>query len=203
MFRLLLAVCPEALQLFISGRCKALPHLSPPKWLGLHISRTHLPLPALPGGTLYRFVVTMRLCFLAWTYQRQLQKDDIKMLPISPGVADGLCCRLTEPCFIQGFDNAREAMPMPTNIRRPTINWKDISRCGRLSANVSLLSLLRIATRCHSVTCSKAEHQHLVASWSENNWQIPSLWAYYFQLLSTLSESCWFNSTVICDSVLS
>ncbi|XP_045884407.1 src-like-adapter 2 isoform X2 [Micropterus dolomieu] len=44
------------------------------------------------------------------------------------GVANGLCCRLTEPCFIQGFDDAREAMPMPTNIRRPTINWKDISR---------------------------------------------------------------------------
>ncbi|XP_044075983.1 src-like-adapter 2 [Siniperca chuatsi] len=43
-------------------------------------------------------------------------------------VADGLCCRLTEPCFIQGFDNAREARPIPTTVRRPTINWKDISR---------------------------------------------------------------------------
>ncbi|GLD62205.1 src-like-adapter 2 [Lates japonicus] len=42
--------------------------------------------------------------------------------------ADGLCCRLTVPCFIQGVDNAREARPIPTTIRRPTINWKDISR---------------------------------------------------------------------------
>ncbi|XP_078103966.1 src-like-adapter 2 [Sander vitreus] len=42
--------------------------------------------------------------------------------------ADGLCCQLTEPCFIQGLDNAREARPLPTTVRRPTINWKDISR---------------------------------------------------------------------------
>ncbi|XP_032368718.1 src-like-adapter 2 isoform X2 [Etheostoma spectabile] len=41
--------------------------------------------------------------------------------------ADGLCGRLTEPCFIQGLDNAREARPLPTTVRRPTINWKDIS----------------------------------------------------------------------------
>nr|XP_020448375.1 src-like-adapter 2 isoform X2 [Monopterus albus] len=39
--------------------------------------------------------------------------------------ADGLTCRLTVPCFIQGVDNAR---PIPTAIRRPTINWKEISR---------------------------------------------------------------------------
>ncbi|XP_041813988.1 src-like-adapter 2 [Chelmon rostratus] len=42
--------------------------------------------------------------------------------------ADGLCCRLREPCFIHGFDDAREARPTPTTVRRPTINWKDISR---------------------------------------------------------------------------
>ncbi|XP_019942149.2 src-like-adapter 2 isoform X2 [Paralichthys olivaceus] len=42
--------------------------------------------------------------------------------------ADGLCCRLTSPCSIQGFDDGREARPVPTTIRRPTINWKDISR---------------------------------------------------------------------------
>ncbi|XP_068451066.1 src-like-adapter 2 [Clinocottus analis] len=42
--------------------------------------------------------------------------------------ADGLCGQLTEPCFIQGLDDARESRPMPTAIRRPTINWKDISR---------------------------------------------------------------------------
>ncbi|XP_029005931.1 src-like-adapter 2 [Betta splendens] len=43
-------------------------------------------------------------------------------------VADGLICRLTAPCFIHGLDNAREARPVPTAIRRPTLNWKDISR---------------------------------------------------------------------------
>ncbi|KAM8756647.1 src-like-adapter 2 [Acanthopagrus schlegelii] len=42
--------------------------------------------------------------------------------------ADGLCARLTRPCFIQGFDNARDARPIPITVRRPTINWKDISR---------------------------------------------------------------------------
>ncbi|KAL6111916.1 sla2 [Pungitius sinensis] len=42
--------------------------------------------------------------------------------------AGGLCCRLTGPCFIHGLDAAREPRPMPSAIRRPTINWKDISR---------------------------------------------------------------------------
>lgn len=37
--------------------------------------------------------------------------------------ADGLCCPLTKPCFIRGLDSVR-----PMIIRRPTINWKDISR---------------------------------------------------------------------------
>ncbi|XP_034023154.1 src-like-adapter 2 [Thalassophryne amazonica] len=41
--------------------------------------------------------------------------------------SDGLCCQLGHPCFIQGSDNA-SARPLPTAIRRPTINWKDISR---------------------------------------------------------------------------
>ncbi|XP_069571670.1 src-like-adapter 2 isoform X1 [Brachyistius frenatus] len=39
--------------------------------------------------------------------------------------AHGLCCQLTVPCFIQGLNSA---MPIPTTSRRPTINWKDISR---------------------------------------------------------------------------
>ncbi|XP_023254772.1 src-like-adapter 2 [Seriola lalandi dorsalis] len=43
-------------------------------------------------------------------------------------LSDGLSGRLTTPCFIDGLDNAREARPVPTAIRRPTINWKDISR---------------------------------------------------------------------------
>ncbi|XP_013873193.1 src-like-adapter 2 [Austrofundulus limnaeus] len=42
--------------------------------------------------------------------------------------ADGLCCRLTEPCIIRGLDGSCEARPVPIAIRRPTINWKDISR---------------------------------------------------------------------------
>ncbi|KAG7229652.1 hypothetical protein INR49_012696 [Caranx melampygus] len=41
---------------------------------------------------------------------------------------DGLVCRLTAPCYIKGLDNTREARPIPVAIRRPTINWKDISR---------------------------------------------------------------------------
>lgn len=48
-----------------------------------------------------------------------------------PETADGLCCRLTRPCFIKGLDKAREAKPGPATVRRSTINWKDISRCGR------------------------------------------------------------------------
>ncbi|XP_035007778.2 src-like-adapter 2 [Hippoglossus stenolepis] len=42
--------------------------------------------------------------------------------------ADGLSSRLTAPCFIQGLSDPGEARPVPTAIRRPTINWKDISR---------------------------------------------------------------------------
>ncbi|XP_061584072.1 src-like-adapter 2 [Cololabis saira] len=42
--------------------------------------------------------------------------------------AAGLCCRLTMSCFIQGLDSTREAGPAPTTTRRPTINWKDVSR---------------------------------------------------------------------------
>ncbi|XP_060926367.1 src-like-adapter 2 [Limanda limanda] len=42
--------------------------------------------------------------------------------------ADGLTSRLSAPCFIQGLSDPREARPVPTAIRRPTINWKDISR---------------------------------------------------------------------------
>lgn len=48
-----------------------------------------------------------------------------------PDTADGLCCRLTRPCFIKGLDGGSEPRPVPTARRRPSINWKDISRCGR------------------------------------------------------------------------
>lgn len=55
-YRLLLPFCPEEKQRFVPGLCKALPHLYPPKRLGLHISKTYLPLPTWPCGTLFRFV---------------------------------------------------------------------------------------------------------------------------------------------------
>ncbi|XP_029989672.1 src-like-adapter 2 [Sphaeramia orbicularis] len=42
--------------------------------------------------------------------------------------ADGLCCRLTRPCHIHGSDTTDSATPPPTAMRRPTVNWKDISR---------------------------------------------------------------------------
>ncbi|XP_075904084.1 src-like-adapter 2 [Nelusetta ayraudi] len=41
---------------------------------------------------------------------------------------DGLCCRLTRPCFIKGLDGGSEPWPVPIARRRPSINWKDISR---------------------------------------------------------------------------
>ncbi|KAM4613591.1 src-like-adapter 2 [Polymixia lowei] len=41
----------------------------------------------------------------------------------------GLCCPLREPCFIQGSNNTTEmTVPVPRTIRRPTLNWKDVSR---------------------------------------------------------------------------
>lgn len=46
--------------------------------------------------------------------------------------ADGLCCQLTKPCFIGGMDNIR---PTPMVIRKPTVNWKDISRSVILKRN--------------------------------------------------------------------
>lgn len=65
--------------------------------------------------------------------------------------AGGLCCRLTGPCFIKGFSNPRDARHIPTTVRRPTINWKDISRCCRFSI---FLPVLKTATGCPSVITS-------------------------------------------------
>ncbi|XP_061688984.1 src-like-adapter 2 [Syngnathoides biaculeatus] len=43
--------------------------------------------------------------------------------------AEGLCCQLTEPCFIQGLDVSREnTLVVPPVHGKPTNNWKDISR---------------------------------------------------------------------------
>ncbi|KAM9814227.1 src-like-adapter 2 [Neosynchiropus ocellatus] len=60
-------------------------------------------------------------------------------------LADGLCCLLRRPCFIRGLSSPRESRPAPTAIRRPTINWKDISRSAifrrkRTSSDNSLVS---------------------------------------------------------------
>uniref|UniRef100_A0A8C5F9H4 Src like adaptor 2a n=1 Tax=Gadus morhua TaxID=8049 RepID=A0A8C5F9H4_GADMO len=47
---------------------------------------------------------------------------------------DGLCCTLDKPCFILGSDNTsltiptERSVPLPLAIRRPTINWKDVTR---------------------------------------------------------------------------
>ncbi|XP_056130092.1 src-like-adapter 2 [Lampris incognitus] len=54
--------------------------------------------------------------------------------------ADGLCCLLTAPCFIQGSDSPAELArpmprPMPRAIRRPTLNWKDVSRSMLFTGN--------------------------------------------------------------------
>lgn len=95
--------------------------------MGLHISKPDFLHPALHGGTLFRFVLMLRLfCFNT----KALEKIDAKMLPSFAETADGLCCRLAMPCFIQGLDNAEEARPIPITTRRPTIKWKEISRCG-------------------------------------------------------------------------
>ncbi|XP_061074604.1 src-like-adapter 2 [Conger conger] len=42
-------------------------------------------------------------------------------------MADGLCCLLREPCFIQGSNNVPVVTgPPPMTIRKPTLNWKDV-----------------------------------------------------------------------------
>ncbi|XP_036390030.1 src-like-adapter 2 [Megalops cyprinoides] len=44
-------------------------------------------------------------------------------------VADGLCCLLREPCFIQGSNNVPVSSgPLPMAVRKPTLNWKDVNR---------------------------------------------------------------------------
>ncbi|XP_017343609.1 src-like-adapter 2 isoform X1 [Ictalurus punctatus] len=43
-------------------------------------------------------------------------------------VSDGLCCLLSEPCFIQGSNNVPVVSgPLPVSVRKPTLNWKDVS----------------------------------------------------------------------------
>lgn len=43
--------------------------------------------------------------------------------------ADGLCCTLSEPCYILGSDGSSSTTTMPLAVRRPSICWKDMSRC--------------------------------------------------------------------------
>ncbi|XP_067090815.1 src-like-adapter 2 isoform X1 [Osmerus mordax] len=60
--------------------------------------------------------------------------------------ADGLCCVLKEPCFIQGSESASEVTRLfPRVIRRPTLNWRDVSssmifRKSRVDSQDSLVS---------------------------------------------------------------
>nr|XP_046240620.1 src-like-adapter 2 [Scatophagus argus] len=75
----------------------------------------HYRISCLPNGWFY---ISPRLTFPSLHHLVEHYSES----------ADGLCCRLTRPCFIQGLDNATEARPTPTTVRRPTINWKDISR---------------------------------------------------------------------------
>lgn len=130
LLRLLLAFCAEEDQPLLHGLCEALPHFLPAEQLGLHLTWEHLPLSASPGGTLLRSVC----CQIT-----RLDKTIKKLNSISfnnggllPGCADGLCCRLTGPCFIKGLNEGRETRLVPTARRRSTINWKDISRCGSI-----------------------------------------------------------------------
>ncbi|KAL0978600.1 hypothetical protein UPYG_G00172760 [Umbra pygmaea] len=41
--------------------------------------------------------------------------------------ANGLCCSLREPCTILGSTYPSMVRPYPKAIRRPTLNWKDVS----------------------------------------------------------------------------
>lgn len=58
-------------------------------------------------------------------HRSKMYLTDIGAILPSTELPDGLCCRLTVPCFIQGLDEPR---PVPTTVRRPTINWREISR---------------------------------------------------------------------------
>uniref|UniRef100_A0A8C6UNN9 Si:ch211-25d12.7 n=1 Tax=Neogobius melanostomus TaxID=47308 RepID=A0A8C6UNN9_9GOBI len=125
------------------------------KWLYTGISRfkavEQLMLPDnINGSFLIRESETHKDCYSLSVLMREhhTNVDSVKhyrishlpngWLYISPGLtfpslqrlidhytewADGLCCRLTKPCFIGGWDNLR-----PIVIKRPTINWKDITR---------------------------------------------------------------------------
>lgn len=119
----------------------------------------------------------------------------MKTFPPFTESADGLSCRLTAPCFIQGLDNAREARPIPTTIRRPTVQWKDISRCGRLS-----LLLQMTSTRCHSVTWCRVLHERLLAKTITNPISVKLI---IFNFVDTVSQRCLFSCIIIYVSVLS
>lgn len=77
---------------------------------------------------------TQPLAFLKHFWNKHIKKwnsINCNHRGLLAGSADGLCCRLTGPCFIRGLDEGRQTRLVPTARRRPTINWKDISRCGR------------------------------------------------------------------------
>lgn len=119
--RWLLVIYPEEVRLSVPRFCKALPYFLPPERLVLHISQAHLPFPASPGGTLLRSVPRGPRS-AARTFIGSLGSSTVKGRLFSE-CEDGLCCRLTAPCFIKSSERETKL------VRRPTFNWKDISRC--------------------------------------------------------------------------
>lgn len=85
---------------------------------------------------------------------------------------NGLCCQLTAPCFIQGLDTPR---PVPNTIRRPTINWKDISRWEMFAYN----------------DCSGTRDTHCLIMWEEwerSDWLKVKSWDFSTKSTNTIHE---------------
>jgi len=122
----------------ILGLGEALPYQPSPERLVLHLPEAHLLLAAGPGSALYRWVGG-----LCGEHQKLISIRVTTRLHDTAHFtftefADGLCCTLEEPCFILGSDNITSSSSssttqmtslMPLTIRRPSISWKDMSRC--------------------------------------------------------------------------
>ncbi|TWW61577.1 Src-like-adapter 2 [Takifugu flavidus] len=74
-----------------------------------HDSVKHYRISCLPNGWFY---ISPRLTFPSLHHLVEHYSE----------CADGLCCRLTAPCFIKSSEGETKL------VRRPTFNWKDISR---------------------------------------------------------------------------
>ncbi|XP_048351859.1 src-like-adapter 2 isoform X3 [Sphaerodactylus townsendi] len=50
---------------------------------------------------------------------------------------DGLCCRLQEPCFIQGSDSGLlPSLSKPVTVKQSNLNWQEINSSELLSENL-------------------------------------------------------------------